>query len=156
MVADLVSRNACWILCHQGSKSRGNQSLIKEQEHMNSPKQQEILDLLADQDNMTAAEIAKEMKMVATAIAAHLRRLEEAGHIYVCEWRSGKYGVPTKAYKYGKGDSVEFVGKRKAPNKKIKNTIVIEKIEIDAPRPDYASAWLFNEPKVELLGARYE
>ena len=74
----------------------------------------------------------------------------------MCEWRSGKYGVPTKAYKYGKGDSVEFVGKRKAPNKKIKNTIVIEKIEIDAPRPDYASAWLFNEPKVELLGAKYE
>ena len=123
---------------------------------MSSPKQQEILDLLADQENMTAAEIAKEMKMVATAIAAHLRRLEEAGHIYVCEWRSGKYGVPTKAYKYGKGDSVEFVGKRKAPNKKIKNTIVIEKIEINAPRPDYAAAWLFNEPKVELLGAKYE
>ena len=123
---------------------------------MSSPKQQEILDLLADQENMTAAEIAKDMKMVATAIAAHLRRLEEAGHIYVCEWRSGKYGVPTKAYKYGKGDSVEFVGKRKAPNKKIKNTIVIEKIEINAPRPDYAAAWLFNEPKVELLGARYE
>jgi hypothetical protein len=24
------------------------------------------------------------------------------------------------------------------------------------PRPDYAAAWLFHEPKVELLGARYE
>jgi DNA-binding transcriptional ArsR family regulator len=105
---------------------------------------------------MTAAEIAKEMKMVATAVAAHLRRLEEAGHIYVSEWRGGKYGVPTKAYRYGKGDSVEFVGKRKAPNKKVKNTVVIEKIEIDAPRPDYAAAWLFHEPRVELLGARYE
>ena len=123
---------------------------------MSSPKQEQVLDILKGKKSMTAAEIAKDMKMVATAIAAHLRRLEEAGHIYVCEWRSGKYGVPTKAYKYGKGDSVEFVGKRKAPNKKIKNTIVIEKIEIDAPRPDYASAWLFNEPKVELLGAKYE
>ena len=123
---------------------------------MITPKQEQVLDILKSKKSMTAAEIAKEMKMVATAIAAHLRRLEEAGHIYVCEWRSGKYGVPTKAYKYGKGDSVEFVGKRKAPNKKIKNTIVIEKIEINAPRPDYAAAWLFNEPKVELLGAKYE
>jgi hypothetical protein len=24
------------------------------------------------------------------------------------------------------------------------------------PHPDPASAWLFNEPKVELLGARYD
>lgn len=24
------------------------------------------------------------------------------------------------------------------------------------PQPDFASAWLFNEPRVELLGARYE
>lgn len=24
------------------------------------------------------------------------------------------------------------------------------------PQPDYASAWLFHEPRVELLGARYE
>jgi hypothetical protein len=24
------------------------------------------------------------------------------------------------------------------------------------PRSDYAAAWLFNEPKVELLGAKYE
>jgi len=123
---------------------------------MITPKQEQVLEILATRENMTAAEIAKEMKMVATAVAAHLRRLEEAGHIYVCEWRSGKYGVPTKAYRYGKGDSVEFVGKRKAPNKKVKDTVVTEKIEIDTPRPDYASAWLFHEPRVELLGAKYE
>jgi DNA-binding MarR family transcriptional regulator len=24
------------------------------------------------------------------------------------------------------------------------------------PRPDYAAAWLFNKPRVELLGAKYE
>jgi hypothetical protein len=24
------------------------------------------------------------------------------------------------------------------------------------PHPDYAAAWLFNQPTVELLGARYE
>jgi predicted ArsR family transcriptional regulator len=123
---------------------------------MISPKQEQVLEILKNKKSMTAAEIAKDMKMVATAVAAHLRRLEEAGHIYVSEWRGGKYGVPTKAYRYGKGDSVEFVGKRKAPNKKIKNTVVIEKIEIDVPRPDYASAWLFHHPRVELLGARYD
>lgn len=124
---------------------------------MITPKQEQVLQILNGKNSMTAAEIAKEMKMVITATAAHLRRLEEAGHIYVCEWRSGKYGVPTKAYRYGQGVSVEFVGKRKPPNKKAKDTVVAEKVtNIDAPRPDYAAAWLFNKPKVELLGARYE
>ena len=120
---------------------------------MMSPKQQTILELLQTRVNMTAAEIAFAVGSETKATSKHLRHLEEIGEIYVCEWRKGKYGVPTKAYKLGNGDSVVLVSKRKK-TPKIKPSP--EPIKYDTPRPDYAAAWLFHEPKVELLGARYE
>ena len=81
---------------------------------MISPKQQEIMDLLKDQDNMTAAEIALKVGSETKATSKHLRLLEDMGHIYVCEWRKGKHGVMTKAYKLGDGESVVLVAKRKS------------------------------------------
>ena len=151
---------------------------------MNSPKQQEIINLLQTRLNMTAAEIAFEVGSETKAVSKHLRLLEDMGQIYVCEWRKGKHGVLTKAYTIGDGDSVELVSKRKKKEKTEKPKK--ESIEnVDAylaknnarfvsqgyllshadhirhmrnfqPHPDPASTWLFNEPKVELLGAKYD
>jgi hypothetical protein len=81
---------------------------------MISPKQQTIIDLLKTRTNMTAAEIALEVGSETKATSKHLRLLEDAGHIYVCEWRKGKHGVMTKAYKLGEGESVVLVAKRKS------------------------------------------
>jgi hypothetical protein len=81
---------------------------------MISPKQEQVLDILATRDNMTAAEIAFGLGSDTKATSKHLRLLEEMGKIYVCEWRKGKYGALTKVYKLGKGESVVLVSKRKA------------------------------------------
>lgn len=142
---------------------------------MNSPKQQEILDLLADQDNMTAAEIAAEVGSEVKATSKHLRLLEDMGKIFVCQWRKGKHGVMTKAYKAGYGESVVLVNKRQdaarraltkrkeydptapiMPNNGWRSTIHskdysfqhgdhIKFMERFQPHPDLASAWLFTE-----------
>lgn len=161
---------------------------------MNSPKQQEIIDLLKNRVNMTAAEIAIEVGSETKATSKHLRLLESTGQIYVCEWRKGKHGVMTKAYAAGCAESVDLVSKRKkkdtnaiqdaarkAFNKRnlydlnspiMSNTgwhsMIYSKdyamqhgehirfMERFKPHPDRASEWLFNEPKVELLGAKYD
>jgi DNA-binding transcriptional ArsR family regulator len=157
---------------------------------MNSPKQQEIIDLLQTRVSMTAAEIAFSVGSEVKATSKHLRLLEDMGKIYVCEWRKGKHGVPTKAYTLGEGESVVLVRKkkkstqdetRKSFNRRnlydpaspvVANTGWVSTIhskdytmqhgehikymERFQPHPDHASEWLFNEPKVELLGARYD
>ena len=149
---------------------------------MISPKQQEVLDLLQAHDNMTAAEIALEVGSETKATSKHLRLLEEIGEIYVCEWRKGKFGVLTKAYKLGQGESVELVSKKKGKTEKPKKEPIenVEAYQIKnnarfisqdyrlshadhirfmnrfQPHPDPASEWLFNEPKVELEGNKHD
>jgi len=157
---------------------------------MISQRQEQVLEILATRDNMTAAEIAAELGSETKATSKHLRLLEEMGKIYVCEWRNGKYGALTKVYKLGKGDSVVLVSKKKAaaqdaarraankrniydpdapimPNNGWRATIHskdyamqhgehIKFMERFQPHPDHAAAWLFHEPRVELLGARYD
>jgi predicted transcriptional regulator len=149
---------------------------------MISPKQEQVLDILATRDNMTAAEIAFGLGSDTKATSKHLRHLEEIGEIYVCEWRKGKYGALTKVYKLGKGESVVLVSKKKGKTEKPKKEPVenvlaylaknkarfvsldyrmshadhIRFMNSFQSQPDPASAWLFHEPKVELLGARYD
>ena len=158
---------------------------------MISPKQEQVLDILAARDNMTAAEIAAELGSETKATSKHLRLLEEMGKIFVCEWRKGKHGVLTKVYKLGKGESVMLVSKKKsnAKQNEARKTFTkrnaydpyapvmpnngwvsmihskdyvmqhgehIKYMERFKPHPDPASAWLFHEPKVELLGAKYD
>jgi len=156
---------------------------------MISPKQEQVLDILATRENMTAAEIAFGLGSETKATSKLLRHLEEIGEIYVCEWRKGKYGALTKVYKLGEGESVVLVSKkkskqneaRKAANKRniydpyapimpnngwlsmihskdyaMQHGEHIKFMERFQPHPDHASAWLFNEPKVELLGAKYD
>jgi predicted transcriptional regulator len=149
---------------------------------MISQKQEQVLDILATRDNMTASEIAFGLGSETKATSKHLRLLEEIGEIYVCEWRKGKYGALTKAYKLGKGESVMLVSKKKGETEKPKKEPVenvlaylaknkARFVSLDyrmshadhirfmndfVSHPDPASAWLFHEPKVELLGAKYE
>ena len=161
---------------------------------MISPKQQQVLEILPTRENMSASEIAAEVKSEVKATSKHLRLLEDMGKIYVCEWRKGKYGVPTKVYKLGEGESVVLVNKRKKseanaiqdaarkafnkrnlydlsapimPNTGWVSTIHsrdyvmqhgdhIKFMERFKPHADVASEWLFNNPRVELLGARYD
>jgi predicted transcriptional regulator len=151
---------------------------------MISPKQQAIINILQTRVSMTAAEIAFGVGSEVKATSKHLRLLEDTGHIYVCEWRKGKYGVPTKAYKLGEGESVELVSSRKKKEKtekpkkeSVENVLAyLEKNKAHfvsqdyrlshadhirfmndfVSHPDPASEWLFNEPKVELLGAKYD
>ena len=151
---------------------------------MISPKQEQVLDILATRENMTAAEIAFGLGSETKATSKHLRLLEEMGKIYVCEWRKSKFGALTKVYKLGKGDSVVLVSSRKKKEKTEKpKKEPIENVDAYIMKngarfisqdyrlshadhirfmnnfvlhPDPASAWLFNEPKVELLGAKYD
>lgn len=152
---------------------------------MISPRQEQILDILAIKD-MTAAEIATEVGSETKAVSKHLRLLEAMGQIYVSEWRKGKHGVRTKAYKVGCEESVVLVSKRQDAARKaltkrkeydpyapimpnngwcsmihskdyaMQHGEHIKFMERFHPRPDVASAWLFNKPRVELLGAKYE
>ena len=148
---------------------------------MISQKQEQVLEILKTRD-MTAAEIATEAGSETKATSKHLRLLEEIGEIHVCEWRKGKYGALTKVYKLGKGESVMLVSKKKGETEKPKKEPVenvlaylaknkARFVSLDyrmshadhirfmngfVSHPDPASAWLFNEPKVELLGAKYE
>jgi predicted transcriptional regulator len=156
---------------------------------MISQRQEQVLDILATRDNMTAAEIAFGLGSEVKATSKHLRLLEEMGEIYVCAWRKSKLGALTKVYKLGEGDSVVLVSKRKksqnerrkelskrntydpyapiATNNGWVSTIHskdysmqhgehIKFMERFQPHPDPASAWLFHEPRVELLGAKYD
>ena len=156
---------------------------------MISPKQEQVLDILATRDNMTAAEIAAELGSEVKATSKHLRLLEDMGELYVCEWRKGKYGALTKVYKLGNGESVMLTSKkkskqneaRKAANKRniydpyapimpnngwrsmihskdyaMQHGDHIKFMERFKPHADHASVWLFNEPRTELLGARYD
>ncbi len=151
---------------------------------MMSPKQQEIINVLQTRVNMTAVEIAFAVGSETKATSKHLRLLEEEGEIHVCEWRKGKYGVPTKAYKLGNGKSVELVstrkkkGKTEKPKKEpVENVLAYlaknkaRFVSLDyrmshadhirfmngfVSHPDPASEWLFHAPKVELLGAKYD
>jgi len=156
---------------------------------MSSQRQEQVLDILATRDNMTAAEIAFGLGSEVKATSKHLRLLEEMGEIYVCAWRKSKLGALTKVYKLGEGDSVVLVSKRKksqnerrkelskrntydpyapiATNNGWVSTIHskdysmqhgehIKFMERFQPHPDPASAWLFHEPRVELLGAKYD
>jgi len=84
---------------------------------MMTNRQEQILEVLKKRDCMTAAEVAREMNVETKTTAAHLRKLEDIGQIYVSEWKKGKQGVPTKAYKIGSGDSVAWVRIKKQKKK---------------------------------------
>ena len=152
---------------------------------MKSPKQEEAFDILSRKDKLTVSQVAKEMDVAVKAAGAHLRRLEQAGRIHVSEWRKNEYHVMTKCYSVGFGESVVHVSQRKQkPPKEPKqkkepaedvnvyqtknNSRIVSQdnrlshadhirfMNSFRPQPDYAATWLFNQPAVELLGARYD
>lgn len=152
---------------------------------MQSRKQEEALDIISHKDKLTVTQIAKEMGIAVKAAGAHLRRLEASGRIYVSEWRKNEYHVMTKCYTAGYGESVVHIGREKmqkkpkvdkkedvldiyiAPNNGWVSRIIAQDPRMShadhvrfmnsfRPQPDYAASWLFNQPAVELQGARYD
>jgi predicted transcriptional regulator len=152
---------------------------------MQSPKQDMVLDVVTRTDKLSAAEIAKRVGMDAKAVGAHLRRLEAAGKVHVSEWKKGKYGVLTKAYTAGFGISAVHISPRrqkvpkepkpkKEPAENVDQYLTKNKANIVShdnrlshadhirfmstftPHPDPASAWLFNQPAVELQGNKHD
>ena len=152
---------------------------------MQSPKQDMVLDVVTRTDKLSAAEIAKRVGMDAKAVGAHLRRLEAAGKVHVSEWKKGKYGVLTKAYTAGFGISAVHISPRrmkppkppkpkKEPAENVDLYLAKNKAQIVSQdnrlshadhirfmtafvsHPDPASAWLFNQPTVELQGNKHE
>jgi hypothetical protein len=94
---------------------------------MMTNRQEQILEILKKRDCMTAAEVAREMNVETKTTAAHLRKLEDIGQIYVSEWKKGRQGVPTKAYKLGSGDSVAWVRIKKQKKKSAASPNVFKK-----------------------------
>ena len=110
----------------------------------------------------TVKEIAAACNISYLQCTTAVDRLLELNKAYISKWSSTKTSrCPVRVIKLGRGfnaprerksdgrDSSMFDIKRKmAEHKRWLATF--------KPHPDPASAWLFHEPKVELLGARYE
>lgn len=98
---------------------------------MQSPKQEQALDIITKTDKLTVTQIAKKMGIAVKAAGAHLRRLEQSGRIHVSEWRKNEYNVMTKCYTAGYGVSVVHIGKERSKTfrQKADNKPKKEKIE---------------------------
>jgi chromosome condensin MukBEF MukE localization factor len=127
-------------------------------------KQQLVLNALQNLGKGSVVGISKFMNSEIKSTYAHLRRLHKLGMIHIAEWGKSNSGHPLKVFKYGAGedaviDKKKHYDKVKQDNAKkrlIQTNTYDPFADIFKPRPDYAAAWLFHEPKVELLGARYE
>ena len=153
---------------------------------MKSPKQDQAFDIISRRDKLTVAQIAKEMGIAVKAAGAHLRRLEQAGRIHVSEWRKvngtmtkcytagfgdsvvhiGRDKLRIKKPKTEKPKRLDRLDEYVAVNNgwisslhadpRISHTDHIKFMNSFKPHPDYAAAWLFNQPAVQLVGAKYE
>lgn len=126
-------------------------------------KQFTIIRIIQDKGSATVRDF-DELGLTQKATAAHLRRLLQLGNVYISHWKlSGKYGMKP-VYKLGNKPSMtkmeaayilteERRAIREAAAEKARRAAMKQHF---IPRPDYAAAWLFNQPAVALQGARYE
>jgi len=151
-----------------------------------TPTQQKVLDEVQAQGKATIATVATALGLTVGNAQRNLRFLKEAGHIHIVEQDKSKKLKPILIYAYGYGEDVgrkEWQLKQDAARKIKRNTYDpdapvmpntgwvstihskdyamnhgehIKFMERFKPHPDHASVWLFNEPKVELLGAKYD
>jgi hypothetical protein len=124
--------------------------------------QQQIINIIKKKGEASCEDFT-EINQVQTAIGAHLRRLIKFGQIYIVRWDiSGPLGEKP-VYKIGSLPSVTRADARehlKAQRKALKEREQaalsgIENFDPANPRADVAAAWMFNQPAVELQGARY-
>jgi hypothetical protein len=112
----------------------------------------------------TIKEIAEVCKLTVLQATPAVDRLLELKKVHVSGWDHTETArCPVRIIRIGRGEN--------APRSKKSDIIARDIIQYDiklkmaehkkwmktfVPHPDYASAWLFNQPRVELLGARYE
>ena len=125
--------------------------------------QQQIITIIKKKDEASCEDFT-EINQVQTAISAHLRRLIKFGQIYIVRWEiSGLLGEKP-VYKIGNLPSVTRVDARehlKAQRKAVKEREQaalngVQNFDPANPRADVAAAWMFNKPRVEIQGARYD
>ena len=112
----------------------------------------------------TIKQIAIACNMTDAQVTTAVDRLIELNKAHVNGWNHTETSrCPARIIRLGRGSN--------APRQRKSNIVERDTSHYDVklkmaehkrwlatfePRPDYAAAWLFNEPSVELLGARYE
>jgi hypothetical protein len=112
----------------------------------------------------TVKEIAESCGMNTLQVTTAIDRLLELRKAYVHGWDHAETArCPVRVIKLGRGENAP---RQRKSDLKERDTSQIDInlkmaehkkwLATFKPHPDLASAWLFHEPKVELLGARYE
>ena len=148
-----------------------------------NPTQQKILHIVKAKGRVTSSEISTDLRLTHDTAGRNLRLLVDMGYIHVAGQDDSKSRMPSNVYAVGTKDSVEPVKKQNKTDqseasqalsdtalqylKKHNARFVSQDFRMNhaehvrfmtkfQSHPDPASEWLFNEPKVELLGAKYE
>jgi len=112
----------------------------------------------------TIKQIAESCGMTALQVTAAVDRLLELRKAHVYGWDHAETArCPVRVIRLGRG--VNAPRQRKSDLKERDTSHYDVKLKMAEhkkwlatfkPHPDPASAWLFHEPRVELLGAKYE
>jgi hypothetical protein len=110
----------------------------------------------------TIKQIAESCGMKALQVTHAIDRLLELRKAHVHGWDHTETSrCPVRVIRLGKG--VNAPRQRKLDERDTSHYDVNLKmaehrrwLATFKPHPDYAAAWLFHEPRIELLGARYE
>jgi hypothetical protein len=112
----------------------------------------------------TVKEIAESCGMNTLQVTTAIDRLLELRKAYVHGWDHAETArCPVRVIKLGRGENAP---RQRKSDLKERDTSQIDInlkmaehrrfMKTFKPHPDYAAAWLFHQPTVELLGARYE
>lgn len=112
----------------------------------------------------TVKEIAIACNMTNAQVTTAVDRLLELNKAHVNGWNHTETSrCPVRIIRLGRG--VNAPRERKSDIVERDTSMIDTKLKMAehkrwlatfVPHPDYAAAWLLNEPRVELLGARYE
>jgi hypothetical protein len=112
----------------------------------------------------TIKQIAESCGMNTLQVTTAIDRLLELRKAYVHGWDHAETArCPVRVIRLGRGENAPR--QRKADLKERDTSQIDINLKMAEhrrfmktfkPHPDYAAAWLFHQPTVELLGARYE
>lgn len=148
-----------------------------------NPAQQKILRILQLRKRITSAEVSIILNVTVNTAGRSLRSMAEMGYIHVVAQDDSNPRMPSNIYVIGAKDYVAPVKKRKERDRSETNQVLsdaaLQYLAKNNARfvsqdfrmnhaehvrfmtkfqshPDPASEWLFNEPKVELEGNKYD
>ena len=148
-----------------------------------NPAQQKILRILQLRKRITSAEVSIILNVTVNTAGRNLRSMAEMGYIHVVAQDDSNPRMPSNIYAIGAKDYVPPVKKRKERDRSETNQglsdaalqylaknnarFVSQDFRMNhaehvrfmtkfQSHPDPASAWLFNEPRVELEGNKYD